>query len=86
MPTNSVRDVPTDIAKNFSINVQKMETPSDSSQSISKAGQRSPGKSNTIIKYQEVSEEVFVEDEYQISTEPLIKRVNKLGLVRTYLT
>lgn len=34
---NEYRDVPTDIAINFSIKVNKMETPSDSSQSISKA-------------------------------------------------
>jgi hypothetical protein len=39
MPMNAVRDAPpSDVAKNFSINVQKMDTPSDSSQSISKAG------------------------------------------------
>lgn len=89
MPMNAVRDAPpSDVAANFSINVQKMETPSDSSQSISKAGMKSPNKSggNTIIKYQEVSEEVFVEDEYSNSDVPLLSRVTKLGLVRTYLT
>ena len=84
MPTNSLRDE----EANFSINVQKMDTPSNSSQSISKAGNRAPSKNggNTIIKYQEVSEEVFIEDGYSNSDVPILSRVNKLVSAKTHLT
>lgn len=85
---NTIHDVPKDIATNFKINVEKMETPSNSSKSISKAEGRSPGKTtqNTIIKYKEVTEEILVDDEYQNSNLSLIMRVAKLKLVRSFLT
>ena len=41
---------------------------------------------NTIIKYQEVQEEILVNDKYENSELPLIERVTQLRLVRTFLT
>jgi hypothetical protein len=75
MASNALRDEPpADIAKNFSIKVKKLKTPSDSSQSISKAGMsRSPEKTaNTIIKYKEIEEEITVEDQFTNTNVPLL--------------
>lgn len=59
-----------------------MSTPSESSQSITKK----EVIANTIIKYQEVTEEILVDDRFVDSDVQLLERITKLIELRSFLT
>jgi hypothetical protein len=64
-----------------------LQTPSDSSQSVSKRVFGSPEyQGNTIIKYQEVEEDVIIYDKYSNMDAPLLERVSRLIMFRAFLT